>query len=382
MCGKLVVHSGSALVLSDALSRLQVELHTPSTLELGPGQWLEVTGWLRAGQLCDASVSAVHPGAFAATGEFPRLSHSAPALRALASAKQWVRDDLRAQGFVEVTTPVRVPAPGTDLYIDPQAAGDDWLITSPEFHMKRLLAGGMPRIFQFAQCTRNEELGPWHQREFTMLEWYRGFASMQTVLQDTERLVNGLFEHLAPQRLASTAAGAPALPLPPHTRPPFERLTVREAFQRFANVDDAVALARDDEDRYFELMVEKVEPQLARSTQPVFLVEYPATQAALARRCAHDPSVAERFELYVSGVELCNGYGELTCPREQRARFERDAQLRAERGRPFIPIDESLLAAMHEGLPPCAGNAIGFERLVALALGVTLTDVIAFPQAR
>jgi lysyl-tRNA synthetase class 2 len=159
---------------------------------------------------------------------------------------------------------------------------------------------------------------------------------------------------------------------------PFERLTVREAFRLHAGVADACALALQDETRYFELLVTHVEPALARHPQPVFLTEYPSSQAALARPCSHDPSVAERFELYLAGVELCNGYGELTDAEEQRRRFTAELEVRKRRGLPEIPIDEALLGALQEGMPRAAGNALGFERLISVCLGVPLADVLAF----
>jgi lysyl-tRNA synthetase class 2 len=148
---------------------------------------------------------------------------------------------------------------------------------------------------------------------------------------------------------------------------PFERLTVREAFQRYAGVKDAARLAARDEDRYFDLMVGKVEPALAEHPRPVFLTHYPISQAALSRPHADDPSVAERAELYFGGVELCNAYGELTDAAEQRRRFVDEAERRRAQKRRVYPLDEPFLAALTEGMPPSAGNALGFDRLVMVA---------------
>jgi lysyl-tRNA synthetase class 2 len=148
---------------------------------------------------------------------------------------------------------------------------------------------------------------------------------------------------------------------------PFEHLTVREAFQRYAGVKDAARLAARDEDRYFELMVGKVEPALAERPRPVFLTHYPISQAALSRPHADDPTVAERAELYFGGVELCNAYGELTDPVEQRRRFTDEAARRKDLGRTVYPLDEPFLASLVEGMPPSAGNALGFDRLVMVA---------------
>jgi lysyl-tRNA synthetase class 2 len=148
---------------------------------------------------------------------------------------------------------------------------------------------------------------------------------------------------------------------------PFERLTVREAFQTFAGVKDAARLAARDEDRYFELLVSKVEPALAELPRPVFLTRYPISQAALSRRCADDPTVAERAELYFGGVELCNAYGELTDAAEQRRRFVAESKRRKALGRPVYALDERFLGSLDEGMPPSAGNALGFDRLVMVA---------------
>jgi lysyl-tRNA synthetase class 2 len=161
---------------------------------------------------------------------------------------------------------------------------------------------------------------------------------------------------------------------------PFSRLTVREAFREHAGIADAVDLAHSDEARYFELMVGQVEPGLARESTPLFLWKYPANQAALARLCPTDPSVAERFELYVGGVELCNGFDELTDAHEQRARFEAEQARRASDNRRTYPLDERFLTALESGMPPAGGNAVGFDRLVMLATGAReLGDVMAFP---
>jgi lysyl-tRNA synthetase class 2 len=164
---------------------------------------------------------------------------------------------------------------------------------------------------------------------------------------------------------------------------PFARLTVVEAFARFAgaSADEVFAMAERDEDRFFRLLVERVEPGLAGLGTGVFLTMYPARQASLARLSPADPRVAERFELYLAGVELSNGFGELVDPVEQRARLERDRAERRAAGKPVYPIDERFLAALGEGMPPSAGNALGLDRLVALALEKdAIADVIAFPH--
>jgi lysyl-tRNA synthetase class 2 len=257
-------------------------------------------------------------------------------------------------------------------------AGPDarWLHTSPEYPMKRLLAAGSGDIFQICHVFRAGESGRLHNPEFTLVEWYRAFASVEDTIDDTEALVAEVVRALSG---GSTVRGPNGRSL--DVTPPFRRVTVREAYRRHAGVADAADLAATDEDRYFQLWVDRVEPGLSRGKKPVLLVEFPATQAALARLCSHDPSVAERFELYAGGFELCNGFGELTDPAEQRRRFEAELERRRRTGSPLQPVDEPFLAALHEGLPPSSGNALGFDRLVALSTSQPeLARVLAFPR--
>jgi len=292
-------------------------------------------------------------------------------LRERARVVRAVRDFFDSRGFVEVETPAIVPSPGMDLHLDAFAVGAaGFLITSPEYQMKRLLAEGWDRIFQVCRCFRRGEQGAQHNPEFTMVEWYRGNAGFEDVVRDTEQLVasvsGGAF-HVAGRTIDA--------------RPPFARLSVSEAFERFAGASEAdvLAWAEHDEDRYFRTWVERVEPRIAEMDRAVHVVDYPASQASLARRKPGNPRFCERFELYVAGLELCNGFGELTDPREQRARFEQDQAARAARGLPVYPIDDKFLAALEQGLPPCAGNALGVDRLAALACGTTdIRSVLAF----
>jgi lysyl-tRNA synthetase class 2 len=209
-----------------------------------------------------------------------------------------------------------------------------------------------------------------------MLEWYRAYAGYERVMDDTEQIVRAVAVALrGSARLSVDGREIDA-------SGPFARITVAEAFERHARVppDETLRLATHDEDTFFRLMVDAVEPALAREPVPVFLVDYPAPQASLARKKPGDPRWAERFELYAGGVELCNGFGELTDPIEQRARFDADLEERARRGLPVYPVDERFLAALFEGMPPCAGNALGVDRLVMLATGArSLAEVQAFP---
>jgi lysyl-tRNA synthetase class 2 len=160
---------------------------------------------------------------------------------------------------------------------------------------------------------------------------------------------------------------------------PFDRLTVRDAFRRYAGVADAVDLACSSPYRFFQTYVDAVEPALARSRRPLFLTDFPRSQGALARARADDPTVVERYELFVAGIELCNGYGELTDPREQAARFSAERRRRRLAGERAQPSDPRFLAALEEGLPPCSGNALGLDRLLCLALEKPgIADVMAF----
>src|SRR5271170_7818621 len=286
-------------------------------------------------------------------------------LRERAHVLALMRTFFAQRDFLEVETPLLVPSPGLDLHLEAFEVGTRssarYLITSPEYQMKRLLGDGYERIFQIAKCFRKGEQGKHHNPEFTMLEWYRANAGIDDVMKDTEDLVAMLSGGRV--RLGERTID---------TRAPIERWSVCDAFERFAGLgeDETLDLAANDEERYFQLMVESVEPGLAALEHAVFLVNYPASQASLARRHPDDPRVAERFELYVAGIELCNGFGELVDPVEQRARLERDRAERATRGLPVYPIDERFVDAL-KNVPPSGGNALGVDRLVALVCGET-----------
>jgi len=306
-----------------------------------------------------------------------------------------VRAWFDAQGFVETETAALQVSPGNEAHLHAFAAeavgpGGEraalYLRTSPEFAAKKLLAAGETRIFEVARVWRNRERGPLHHPEFTLVEWYRANAAYAAIMADCAALL----------ALAADAAGARRFAFRGREVDPFaepERITVAEAFDRFAGVDllaslapageadrDALAaaakavgvrVAADDtwSDVFSRVLVEKVEPRLGEGRAAI-LCEYPAVEAALARRKPGDPRVAERFELYACGVELANCFGELTDPVEQRARFEAEM---AEKARVYgerYPIDEDLLAALAL-MPEASGGALGFDRLVMLASGAT-----------
>jgi elongation factor P--(R)-beta-lysine ligase len=287
-----------------------------------------------------------------------------------------VRRYFDRRGFLEVDTPLRSTECGTEVYVEPITSGKHYLITSPELHMKRLLVGGVHKLYQLVHCFRAGELGPRHSPEFLMLEWYRAFAGYPAMLADTERLIQSLHRSVTDSDELMLPSGARM-----NLHLPFLRLSVREAFSRFAGVADAAKLAAEDEDQYFQLLVDRVEPAIAEQGQPVFLYDYPASQAALARLSPSDPSVAERFELYVGDVELCNGYGELTDPVEQRARCEFDRARRQHLGLHVPRVPERFLGALLEGMPPATGNALGMDRLLMLLGGEQRIDrMTPFPS--
>ena len=310
-------------------------------------------------------------------------------LRDRARALAAVRAFFAERGYLEVETPAAVPSPGLDLHLDayalsPLGPAPRFLITSPEYQMKRLLVAGVPRCFQIARCFRPGELGARHNPEFTMLEWYRASSGIDAMIAETEALLVAVATAVRgkPEVVSVREGRARTVAL----TTPFERLPLADAFARHAGISSAEALSLGlsgsvaDEERFFRLLVERVEPALADGP-PVVLVDYPIRQASLARPRPDDGRLAERFELFVDGVELCNGFGELVDADVQRARLLADQAARAAVGKPVYPIDERFLAALEEGMPPSAGNALGLDRLVALCVGAsTIGDVQAFPE--
>ena len=326
-------------------------------------------------------------------------------LTARGRIKAALRTWLESEGFVEVETACLQVSPGNEAHLhafrtefqtEAGVRTPYYLHTSPEFAMKKLLAAGETRLFTFAPVFRNGERGPLHSPEFTMLEWYRAGEPYTQVMEDCRR-----FLKLAGEATATTTwswRGRPCDVARPHAR-----TTVRQAFKGLAGLDlDAafagadpdmrglieaahcvnVRVADDDtwSDLFSRILVERIEPVLGAG-RPEMLCEYPTHEAALARPCAHDPRVAERFELYVSGVELANGFGELTDPVEQRRRFEAEmAEKQRVYGRRY-PIDEDFLAALG-AMPAASGCALGFDRLVMLATGAThIEQVLWTPVA-
>jgi len=315
-----------------------------------------------------------------------RPTASLESLRRRALLLARVREFFVERRVLEVETPVLSAGAATDPQIDSLStavrgiAAPLFLGTSPEFAMKRLLAAGSGDIFQVCKVFRDGEIGRWHNPEFTMVEWYRLGFDDTALMDEVEALLRHLLE---PERRLATA----------------ERLSYAEALERHAGVDlggagdaELAAVARahgivcdaalDRDGRLDLLMGLVVGPKLGIE-RPSFVCDYPASQASLARLKPGAPLVAARFELYLDGVELANGFHELGDGAEQRARFAHDLATRRARGQPEPPLDLRLLAALQEGLPDCAGVALGFDRLTALALNATsLAEVMAFPIDR
>jgi elongation factor P--(R)-beta-lysine ligase len=327
-------------------------------------------------------------------------------LRARARIKAALRDWFTAQGFNEVETAILQASPGNEAHLhafQTEAVAPDglrktrYLHTSPEFACKKLLAAGERRIFEFARVFRNRERGALHHPEFTMLEWYRAHEPYTALMEDCAALL----------ALSAKAAGAREFCFRDRRADPSaapERLTVADAFLRYAGIDLLATLATDTVDRqalaaqaveqniriadddtwsdiFSRVLVERVEPRLGIG-RPTILDAYPVVEAALAQCTPSDPRVAERFELYVCGVELANGFGELTDPAEQRRRFDAEMDEKQRLHGERYPVDEDFLAALAV-MPPASGIALGFDRLVMLATSATRIDqVIWTPEAQ
>lgn len=298
------------------------------------------------------------------SGNWP-LSRRRKALMERGAIFTRIRAFFQEKGYLEVETPFRIPAPAPESHIDAIPSGDWFLQTSPELCMKRMLAAGYERIYQICRCWRAGERGVRHLSEFTMLEWYRAEADYFVLMEETEALVRA-------------AAAAPVISyrgLSIDIAAPWERVTVAEAFQRYgggASMEEALKAGTFD-----EIMVELIEPRLGL-TRPTFIYDYPPCCAALARIRKSDPPVAERFELYIGGLEIANAFSELNDAAEQRIRFEAAAAERAFYGKASYPVAEKFLAALDD-MPDSAGIALGLDRLVMVLLDAeSIDEVVAF----
>ncbi len=315
---------------------------------------------------------------------------------------QGIREFFLRDGFVEVETPYLVPSPGMEPHLLApevflQSLGKVprkmYLHTSPEYSMKKLLAQGWEKIFQVCRVFRDEEVSPTHQVEFTMLEWYRTHADYRKIMEDCE----GLLDYLSRKILRGSELTYQGKKI--DLASPAERLMVAEAMRLYGKVDiekngDGPSLLAEAKAKgfrfdsgayysfdevFFKVFLEAVEPRLG-SPKATILYDYPPSMAALARLQANNPMWAERFELYIAGLELANAFSELIDPVEQRKRFESEQRLRAVLGKPLYPIDEELLEALSR-MPPCAGIALGVDRLAMLFCDApSIQEVLAFPQ--
>jgi lysyl-tRNA synthetase class 2 len=309
-------------------------------------------------------------------------------LRIRAEVLARIRAFFFERGVLEVETPVLGSSTVTDLHLHTmrcrfagpgaEEGRELFLQTSPEFEMKRLLAADSGPIYQITRAFRDAEAGRRHNPEFTMLEWYRPGWDHHLLMDEIDELLAAVLGCRPAQRLSYSEVFERFAGIDPH------RATVTELEDRArALVDGEVPELGEDRNGWLELLLATaVEQHLGRG-RPTFVDDFPADQAALARVRPGDPPLAERFEVFVDGVELANGYHELTDPDEQRRRFEADLAARRELGLPVVPIAERLLEALEAGLPPCAGVALGLDRLIMLKTGADdISQVIAFPINR
>ncbi|MCP4347119.1 MAG: EF-P lysine aminoacylase GenX [Desulfobacterales bacterium] len=281
---------------------------------------------------------------------------------------QSIRNFFIGHDYLEAETPYRIPAPAPEAHID-AVASDHWFLhTSPELCMKRLLAAGYPRIFQVCRCFRAKERGAKHLPEFTLLEWYCADSTYFDLMEECENLIQvaasdmGLGDSIIYQ--------GEKIDL----KKPWKRMPVSEAFDKYASISMETALLQD---RFDETIACEIEPNLGHK-KPLFLYDYPSSSGALARLKPGDNSLAERFELYICGLELCNAFTELTDPYEQRMRFEKELAFRSKSGKQTYPMPDNFLQSL-EFMPQASGNALGIDRLVMLfADSANIDDVVAF----
>ncbi len=290
------------------------------------------------------------------------------ALQQRARILRGIRQFFVERGYLEVETPHRIPAPAPESHIDAVPSGPWFLHTSPELCMKRMMAAGYEKIFQICRCWREKERGSLHLPEFTLLEWYRAGGDYRSLMEECEELIRSVVTGLGFEPELIFRGRRIDL------SEPWERISVNEAFQRYAQTPATEALK---EDLFNEIMVQNVEPNLGAG-KPTFIYDYPAQCGALARLKQEDPTVAERFELYMGGVELANGFSELVDSEEQRNRFRLENENRLLLGKPIYSMPDKFLAEL-EDMPPSAGIALGVDRLVMVLCDArTIDEVVAF----
>ncbi len=296
------------------------------------------------------------------------LAQKKEALHLRARLIQNIRLFFIEHGFLEIETPLRIPSPAPEEHIEAFPSGDWFLQTSPELCMKRLLASGFPLIFQISKCFRAGERGNLHLPEFTMLEWYVTKFDYWQLMSQCEEMIFTVANNM-------NIVGHCSF----HNKkinliPPWKKITVQEAFEKYAPVTLGEALAAD---KFDETLVDYIEPSLGID-RPTFLYDYPAKLAAMAKLKKGDPSIGERFELYIGGMEIANGFSELNNSAEQRRRFEQALQLRAQKNWTQYSMPDKFLNSL-TNLPPSAGIALGIDRLAMIFANVLqIDDIISF----
>jgi len=279
-----------------------------------------------------------------------------------------IRNFFNARGYLEVETPHRIPAPAPESHIDAIASGPWFLQTSPELCMKRMLSSGFDKIFQICRCWREGERGSLHHPEFTLLEWYRAGCDYRVLMIECEGLIRALAEAMDMGKKIAYQGREIELD------EPWERISVKEAFQSYARISMIDAL---EQDLFDEIMVRDIEPKLGLK-KPTFIYDYPAERGAMARLKQEDPTLAERFELYIGGLEIANAFSELIDVEEQRKRFHKENENRGRLSKTLYPMPDKFLYEL-EDMPPSAGIALGVDRLVMVFLNArTIDEVVAF----
>ncbi len=296
------------------------------------------------------------------------LARRKKALQQRANILRAIREFFAARDFLEVETPHRIPAPAPESHIEAVPSGSWFLHTSPELCMKRMLSAGYEKVFQICRCWREKERGRQHIPEFTLLEWYHSGIDYRMLMEECEAMIQtvsiavGLGEKVFFRKGVINLNG------------PWERISVREAFRKYGQTSMEEELKKG---RFDETLVQDIEPRLGLK-KPTFIYDYPVQQAALARLKPGDETVAERFELYIGGLELANGFSELVDPEEQRRRFEKENEIRRQMGKPIYPMPETFLEDLKE-MPTSAGMALGVDRLVMFFLDApSIDEVVAF----
>jgi elongation factor P--(R)-beta-lysine ligase len=308
-----------------------------------------------------------------------------------------IRTFFHQRDYTEVETPLLIRSPGMEPHLRAFETRSElgrqlYLPTSPEYAMKRLLSEGLERIYQICKSFRDEAEAPFHNPEFTMLEWYRAYADYRQIAEETEALIS----HVARRLLGSTRLTFKETNI--DLAHPWERLTVREAFARHSDIDGdpcgdpkrfltsaltskVTSIDGDDDfdSAFFKIFLDQIEPNLG-APRPTILTDYPASMGALAKRSSETPETAERFEIYIAGIELANAFTELNDPVEQRDRLTQESAERSAIGAPKYEIDERFLEALETGMPPSGGIALGVDRLIMLLTDTPhISDVLAFP---